>query len=123
MKIEKSRFHNNLKYELFTGDEISDNWCFHSLFLDENSNEQQFATQDEIDFALIEQFATVGEAKENFEELSRKDAVQSEYFADVQQLSQLESNILNLIKKDKRITPEVIAETLKLKKILENFEY
>ena len=90
------------------------------LFLDENSNEQQFATQDEIDFALIEQFATVGEAKENFEELSRKDAVQSEYFADVQQLSQLESNILNLIKKDKRITAEVLATTLKVDKAVIN---
>ena len=83
------------------------------LFLDADSSDQQFAMQDEIDFALIEQFAQVGEPKESFEELSRKDALESEYFADVQQLSQLESNILNLIKKDKRITPEVLAKTLK----------
>lgn len=86
------------------------------LFLDENSSDAQFAMEDEIDFALLEQFAQFGEDKNSFEELSRKDAIQSEYFADVQELSQLESNILNLIKKDKRITTEVLASTLKVEK-------
>ncbi len=75
-------------------------------------NEQQFSEQDIVDFALIEQFSQVGEPKDLYEELSRKDASETEYFADVQQLNQLESNILNLIKKDKRITPEVLAKTL-----------
>ena len=86
------------------------------LFLDDNSSDAQFAMEDEIDFALLEQFAQYGEDKNSFEELSRKDAIQSEYFADVQELSQLESNILNLIKKDKRITTEVLASTLKVEK-------
>lgn len=86
------------------------------LFLDENSDDGKFALQDEIDFALIEQFSQVGEPKESFEELSRKDALEAEYFADIQQLSQLESNILNLIKRDKRITAEVLATTLKVDK-------
>ena len=86
------------------------------LFLDDNSSDAQFAMEDEIDFALLEQFAQFGEDKNSFEELSRKDAIQSEYFADVQELSQLESNILNLIKKDKRITTEVLASTLKVEK-------
>ena len=92
-------------------------------FTDEDVNvflgvidEQQFSDQDIIDFALLEQFAQYGEDKNNFEELSRKDAIQSEYFANVQELSQLESNILNLIKKDKRITTEVLASTLKVEK-------
>jgi len=86
------------------------------LFLDDNSSDAQFAMEDEIDFALLEQFSQFGEDKNSFEELSRKDAIQSEYFADVQELSQLESNILNLIKKDKRITTEVLASTLKVEK-------
>ena len=86
------------------------------LFLDDNSSDAQFAMEDEIDFALLEQFAQFGEDKNSFEELSRKDAIQSEYFADVQELTQLESNILNLIKKDKRITTEVLATTLKVEK-------
>ena len=86
------------------------------LFLDDNSSDAQFAMEDEIDFALLEQFRQFGEDKNSFEELSRKDAIQSEYFADVQELTQLESNILNLIKKDKRITTEVLATTLKVEK-------
>ena len=86
------------------------------LFLDDNSSDAQFSMEDEIDFALLEQFAQFGEDKNSFEELSRKDAIQSEYFADVQELSQLESNILNLIKKDKRITTEILASTLKVEK-------
>lgn len=86
------------------------------LFLDDNSSDAQFAMEDEIDFALLEQFSQFGEDKNSFEELSRKDAIQSEYFADVQELTQLESNILNLIKKDKRITTEVLASTLKVEK-------
>lgn len=84
-----------------------------ALFLDADSSNQQFATQDEIDFALIEQFSTVGEERNKFEVIGKKVARESEYFADVKELSQLEANILNLIKKDKRITSEVIAKTLK----------
>ena len=81
------------------------------VFLGLDSDPSTFSDV-EIDFALIEQFGQVGEAREAFEVVSKKPASQSEYFADVQQLSQLESNIINLIQKDKRITPEVIASTL-----------
>ena len=84
-----------------------------SLFLDADSQDHQFATQDEVDFALIEQFSQCGEDKNQFEVLSRKLAREAEYFADVKQLTELEANVLNLVKKDKRITPEVIATTLK----------
>ena len=74
---------------------------------------EKFASQEEIDFALIEQFSQVGESKDDYEILSTKPAREAEYFADVKELSELESNVLNLIKKDKRITSEVIATTLK----------
>jgi hypothetical protein len=84
-----------------------------SILLDGDSSEAQFASQDEIDFELIEGFKTVGESVELFEILSEKPARESEYFADVKELSQLESNVINLIKKDKRITPEVLAKVLK----------
>ena len=85
-----------------------------SLFLDADSDDQQFASQEELDFALLEQFEQVGEDKDMFDEIGRKPAKEQEYFADVKQLSQLESNIINLVRKDKRITPEVIAHTLKI---------
>lgn len=84
-----------------------------SILLDGDSSDQQFASQEEIDFELIEGFKTVGESVELFEILSEKPARESEYFADVKELSQLESNIINLIKKDKRVTPEVLAKVLK----------
>lgn len=93
---------------LKTGFDISDDQV--ELFLEDSTH--QFSSQEEIDFELINQFGQVGEAKENFEELTRKPANEAMYFSEVQQLSQLESNVLNLIKKDKRITAEVIAKTL-----------
>lgn len=56
-------------------------------------------------------FFEFGEEKDGFEVWKQKDHFQDvELFADV---TQLQSNILDLISKDKRITPEVIADTLK----------
>ena len=56
-------------------------------------------------------FFEFGEEKDGFEIWKQKDHFQDvELFADV---TQLQSDILDLISKDKRITPEVIAETLK----------
>lgn len=98
-----------------------------AVFLDADSSDQQFASQDEVEFALIEQFSQVGENKDDYEILGRKPAKESQYFADVKQLTELEANVLNLIKKDKRITPEVLATTLKtdvpvVEKIIEGLE-
>lgn len=81
-------------------------------FLGIDSDPSNFS-DEEIDFSLIQQFSQVGESREAFEIVSKKPARESEYFADVKQLSQIESNILDLVKKDMRITPEVIAQTLK----------
>ena len=65
----------------------------------------------EADFQVFFEF---GEDRNNYEVLKSKtrfsDDADFEMFADV---TQLQSNILDLIVKDKRITPEVIADTLK----------
>jgi DNA-binding MarR family transcriptional regulator len=65
----------------------------------------------EADFQVFFEF---GEDRSNYEVLKSKtrfsDDADFEMFADV---TQLQSNILDLIVKDKRITPEVIADTLK----------
>ena len=59
-------------------------------------------------FSLFFEF---GDEKDGYEVWKQKDHFQDvELFADV---TQLQSNILDLISKDKRITPEVIATTLK----------
>ena len=56
-------------------------------------------------------FFEFGEEKDGFEVWKQKSHFEDvELFADV---TQVQSNILDLISKDKRITPEVIAETLK----------
>jgi hypothetical protein len=66
---------------------------------------------NETDFQVFFEFGEDRSAYEVFKSKSRfSDDSDFEMFADV---SQLQSNILDLIVKDKRITPEVIADTLK----------
>jgi hypothetical protein len=66
---------------------------------------------NETDFQVFFEFGEDRSGYEVFKSKSRfSDDKDFEMFADV---SQLQSNILDLIVKDKRITPEVIADTLK----------
>ena len=66
---------------------------------------------NETDFQVFFEFGEDRSAYEVFKSKARfSDDADFEMFADV---SQLQSNILDLIVKDKRITPEVIADTLK----------
>jgi hypothetical protein len=66
---------------------------------------------NEADFQVFFEFGEDRSGYEVFKSKSRfSDDNDFEMFADV---SQLQSNILDLIVKDKRITPEVIADTLK----------
>lgn len=71
---------------------------------------QKFSTNE--DDRLIEEFSKVGESRDIFEVLESKSAKEFDYFAEQKSLNQLEANILDLIGKDKRITPEVLAKTL-----------
>ena len=83
-----------------------------TLFLDGNPEDQQFATQDEIDAQLLEQFALHGEDASQYKILTRRPASEVEYFAEKKKLSEIESNVINIINKDKRATPEVIAKAI-----------
>ncbi len=76
------------------------------------ADEQQFNAFSEDD-RLLHEFSLCGEDVSLYEEVSRKPAASISYFAEVNTLNKLQSNILTLIRKDNRITPEVIAETLK----------
>ena len=68
----------------------------------------QMSAQDEVSI-----FAKFGDSKQNYNVLVSRvrfnDQTELQAFADV---TQIESNVLDLIAKDKRITPEVIADTL-----------
>lgn len=72
---------------------------------------QQFSSEE--DDSDILEFETVGESAENYTELNRVLAKDANYFADVKELSTLENKILELIKKDDKITAETIAQALK----------
>jgi DNA-binding MarR family transcriptional regulator len=70
--------------------------------------QQSVQMSQQFDFSSLDEF---GESKENFNLFKQRAYFQeTQLFEDV---SQLQSNILDLITKDKRITPEVIAEVLK----------
>lgn len=78
-------------------------------------------TEDEVqkfsadpDALLIQEFSNCGESRDNFEVIKSFSKCHFDTFADDSYtLSQLGANILDLINKDKRITDEVIAKTLK----------
>jgi len=70
-------------------------------------NTVQFEDQD-FDFSTLDD---LGENEDNFNVWRKKSVFEEQVlFADV---SQLQANVLDLIAKDKRITPEIIAQVLK----------
>jgi len=71
-------------------------------------NDMEFSAQDH-DELLLAEFAAHGESKDNFNVIASRPR-----FNFQEELTQKEVNILDLIKKDKRITPEVIAKALKM---------
>ena len=75
-------------------------------------NEMQFSAQEK-DELWLDALSKCGVSKHNFliVKSSRFNFAKQESFADV---TQIETNVLDLIRKDKRITADVIAETLDL---------
>ena len=77
----------------------------------------QFATQEELDFEVLNEFERCGETCEDYEVLETRPARELNYFAEDKELTELESNIINLIKKDKgRVEPDALADALKKEK-------
>jgi hypothetical protein len=71
-------------------------------------NDMEFSAQDN-DELLLAEFAANGESKDNFNVIASRGR-----FNFQEELTQAEVNILDLIKKDKRITPQVIGRALKM---------
>ena len=71
-------------------------------------NEMEFSAQDNEELLLAE-FAQHGESKDNYNVITSRSR-----FNFQEELTQAEVNILDLIKKDKRITTEVIGRALKM---------
>ncbi len=76
---------------------------------DDPKTEEQFnSMQDDL---LVNEFAACGDNVEDFEVVETHDAKNFEAFAD-DEINTLKANVLDLISKDKRITPEVLAKVL-----------
>ena len=76
---------------------------------DDPSTEQVFASmQDDL---LVNEFAACGDNVEDFEVVETHDAKGYQAFAD-EEINVLKANVLDLISKDKRVTPEVMAKVL-----------
>lgn len=73
------------------------------------TDDAKFSSQDEDDRMFIE-FSNHGEDRSKFDIIKKRKVFS---FAD-EMVTELEAEVLDLIKKDKRITAEVIAETLKM---------
>jgi hypothetical protein len=80
------------------------------LGVDEDpATEQAFASmQDEL---LLNEFAACGDDVNDFEVIETHEARNYEKFAD-EEINVLKANVLDLISKDKRVTPEVMAKVL-----------
>ena len=76
---------------------------------DPATEEQAFASmQDDL---LVNEFAACGDDIEDFEVIETHEARNYEKFAD-EEINVLKANVLDLISKDKRVTPEVMAKVL-----------
>jgi DNA-binding Lrp family transcriptional regulator len=71
-------------------------------------NEMEFSAQDH-DELLLAEFSAHGESKDQFNVIASRAR-----FNFQEELTQPEVNVLDLIKKDKRITPQVIGKALKM---------
>lgn len=67
-------------------------------------------TEEEV----AEMFAACGEAKQEFTLVKSRPYQFAEYYDEFADIKQTDSDILDLIRKDKRITAKIIGETLKL---------
>jgi hypothetical protein len=70
-------------------------------------------SSDDKEMELVEMFEKFSDNLDDYEVLSEKSAREFNHFAEVKQLSQLEADILGYLKKDKRMTSEILAEVLK----------
>ena len=71
-------------------------------------NEMEFSAQDQ-DELLLAEFSAHGESKDQFNVIASRAR-----FNFQEELTQAEVNVLDLIKKDKKITPQVIGKALKM---------
>jgi hypothetical protein len=85
------------------------------LGVDDNPTTEEFASQED---SFIMEFESCGDDASQYEVISKKPEREVNYFAEIKTLNQSQADVLDLITKDAKITPDVIGETLGLEKKL-----
>ena len=94
----------------FTDEDVN---TFLGLDSDPLTDDEVAKFSEDPEVVLLRELSKCGQDREEFEILASIPKYQFDTFEEQFSLSQLGANILDLINKDKRITPEVIAKTLK----------
>jgi DNA-binding MarR family transcriptional regulator len=108
-KLTKQQAAIQLQAFGFTDDQINQ---YLGLDDDPNTEDQKFSSQTE-DELLLQEFASCGYDPNEYEFVYSEPAREAMYFAEQVDLTELQLNVMDQISKDKRITPEVLADVLK----------
>jgi DNA-binding MarR family transcriptional regulator len=107
-KLTKQQAAIQLQAFGFTDDQINQ---YLGLDDDPTTDDFKFSSQTE-DEILLQEFAGCGCDPNDYEVVHSEPATEAMYFAEQVDLTQLQANVLDLISKDKRITPDVLADVL-----------
>ena len=108
-KLTKQQAAIQLQAFGFTDEQINQ---YLGLDDDPTTDDQKFSSQKE-DELLLQEFAACGCDPNDYEVVHSEPAREAMYFAEQVDLTQLQLNVMDQITKDKRITPEVLADVLK----------
>jgi DNA-binding MarR family transcriptional regulator len=107
-KLTKQQAAIQLQAFGFTDDQINQ---YLGLDDDPTTDDLKFSSEAE-DEVLLAEFAACGCDVNDYEVVHSEPATEAMYFAEQVDLTQLQANVMDLISKDKRITPDVLADVL-----------
>lgn len=107
-KLTKQQAAIQLQAFGFTDDQINQ---YLGLDDDPTTDDLKFSSETE-DELLLQEFAACGCDVNEYEVVHSEPAREAMYFAEQVDLTQLQANVMDLISKDKRITPDVLADVL-----------
>jgi DNA-binding MarR family transcriptional regulator len=107
-KLTKQQAAIQLQAFGFTDEQINQ---YLGLDDDPTTDDQKFSSQVE-DEKLLKEFADCGSDPNEYEFVYSEPAREAMYFAEQVDLTELQLNVMDQISKDKRITPEVLADVL-----------
>jgi hypothetical protein len=107
-KLTKQQAAIQLQAFGFTDEQINQ---YLGLDDDPTTDDLKFSSQNE-DEILLQEFAACGCDVNDYEVVHSEPATEAMFFAEQVDLTELQANVMDLISKDKRITPDVLADVL-----------